>query len=84
MVSRTDVAPDQGFRDQIVDGESGLLLADPADLPEFGRLVRKLLDEPDLASSLGTAAAEQAAQFLPDLHLMEWVTMLSDIPSPSR
>ncbi len=70
-----------GIRDQIVDGDSGLMVADPTDLPEFGRLVRKLLDEPELASSLGASAADRAAQFLPDLHLMKWATMLSEISS---
>jgi len=70
-----------GIRDQIVDGESGLLLADPKDLPAFGRLVRTLLEDPDLASSLGSAAAERAAQFLPDLHLIEWAALLSEVSS---
>jgi len=67
-----------GIRDQVVDGESGLLLPDPADLPEFGRLVRQLLDHPAQASALGVSAAERARQFLPDLHLIKWATLLSE------
>ena len=68
-----------GIRDQVVDGESGLLLPDPADLPEFGRLVRQLLDHPAQASALGVSAAERARQFLPDLHLIKWATLLSEV-----
>jgi trehalose synthase len=68
-----------GIRDQVVDGESGLLLDDPTDLPEFGRLIRQLLDHPAQASALGASAAARAAQFLPDLHLMKWATLLIDV-----
>ena len=72
-----------GIRDQVTDGESGLLLHDPTDLPEFGRLVRQLLDNPAEASALGACAAERAAQFLPDLHLIKWATLLSEVsPDP--
>jgi trehalose synthase len=70
-----------GIRDQIIDGESGLLLPDPADLPEFGRLVRHLLDDPAQASVLGGCAAERARHFLPDLHLIKWATLLSEVSS---
>ena len=78
-----------GIRDQVIDGESGLLLDDPSDLPQFGRLVRQLLNDPARASDLGTSAAQRAAQFLPDLHLTKWATLLTEVapttpaPSPS-
>jgi trehalose synthase len=76
-----------GIRDQVIDGESGLLLNDPADLPEFGRLVRQLLNDPDRASALGISAAQRAARFLPDLHLTKWATLLAEVapsaPAPS-
>jgi trehalose synthase len=68
-----------GIRDQVVDGQSGLLLADPADLPEFGRLVRQLLDNPAQAAAFGVGAAERARQFLPDLHLIKWAALLSEV-----
>jgi trehalose synthase len=38
-----------GIQDQIVDG-TGVLLADPTDLAEFGAALRMLLDRPDLPS----------------------------------
>ena len=41
-----------GIQDQIADG-TGILLPDPTDLPAFGRAVRTLLDDPELAARLG-------------------------------
>ena len=41
-----------GIQDQIADG-TGILLPDPADLPAFGRAVRTLLDDPELAARIG-------------------------------
>jgi trehalose synthase len=45
-----------GIQDQIVDGESGLLLDDPRDLTTFGALVLRLLRDSDLAARIGSAA----------------------------
>jgi len=45
-----------GIQDQIVDGESGVLVADPADLEGFGRAIRGLLDDPERAAEMGEAA----------------------------
>lgn len=59
-----------GIQDQIVDG-TGVLLADPVDLAAFGAAVRMLLDRPDLAERMGSAAkAFVAANFVGDLHLL--------------
>ena len=38
-----------GIRDQIVDGEHGLLVADPTNLGAFGEAVRHLLGDRSLA-----------------------------------
>jgi trehalose synthase len=45
-----------GIQDQIVDGESGLLIADPRDLTEFGSLVLGLLNDRERARQIGVAA----------------------------
>jgi trehalose synthase len=45
-----------GIQDQIVDGESGLLIADPGDLAEFGSLVLGLLTDRERARQIGIAA----------------------------
>ena len=47
-----------GIQDQIVDGESGVLV-DPEDLAAFGDALRALLDDEDRARRLGAAARER-------------------------
>ncbi len=50
-----------GIQDQIVDGESGLML-EPHDLPGFGAAVTSLLDDPGRAARLGLAGRERVAE----------------------
>jgi trehalose synthase len=45
-----------GIKDQIVDGESGVLITDPRDLEQFGRAIVELLGDPDGAARIGQAA----------------------------
>jgi trehalose synthase len=71
-----------GIRDQIPDDRFGLLLRDPADLAEFGLLIRRLLDDPQLADKLGRNAAQQASQFLPDQHLQAWAQLVTQLIAP--
>ena len=49
-----------GIQDQIVDGETGMLLDDPLDLAAYGAAVRSLLDDPARAEALGREAKERA------------------------
>lgn len=71
-----------GIRDQIRDGESGLLLPDPHDLAGFGQLLRRLVQDPRLADSIGRGAADRAAEFLPDRSLMAWAELIAGIADP--
>ena len=76
-----------GIEDQIVDGESGMLLDDPSDLDGFIRLVDKVLEHKTLAARLGSAARERVRdRFLGDRHLRQYVelfeVMLTDTPPP--
>lgn len=48
-----------GIADQIVDGESGVLVQDPTDLREFGHAVSTLLLRPTLAQELGQHAHQR-------------------------
>ena len=48
-----------GIQDQIVDGESGVLIADPRDLGAFGSAVLRLLSDPDRSQRIGAAARER-------------------------
>jgi trehalose synthase len=50
-----------GIQDQIVHGESGLLLDDPSDLDAFGSLVLSVLNAPGLAERLGATARERVS-----------------------
>ena len=52
-----------GIQDQIVDGESGVLISDPRDLAEFGSAVLGLLGEPVRARRIGTAARARVRQY---------------------
>ena len=48
-----------GIQDQILDGETGLLLDDPLDLAAYGAAVRSLLDDPARAEAMGREAKER-------------------------
>lgn len=66
-----------GIRDQIVDGEHGLLLDDPTDSRAFGAAVERLLCDPGAAARLGAAAHRRATdEFLADRHLERYASML--------
>jgi trehalose synthase len=59
-----------GIQDQIVHGESGLLVDDPADLAECGRALRRVLSDPAAAHRLGAAARQRVCDhFLPVQHV---------------
>ena len=69
-----------GIQDQIVDGETGLLLADPSDLDAYGDAVCRLLRDPVLAARLGAAARERVRRrFLEPRHLAQWVDLIAGV-----
>ena len=69
-----------GIADQIVDGESGVLLADPTDLAAFAGTLADLLADPTRRSSLGEAArARVVDRFLPDSQLARWSAVVSAV-----
>jgi trehalose synthase len=66
-----------GIQDQIVDGEHGLLLADPTDLAAYGAAVRRLLTNRAEAKRLGDAGHRRVReQYLGVRHLMQYVDLL--------
>jgi trehalose synthase len=66
-----------GIQDQIVDGVSGLLLDDPADLAGYGRAVTDLLADPDRAGRMGAAARERVVdRFMASRQLLQYVALL--------
>ena len=69
-----------GIQDQVVDGESGVLLDDPTDLAAFGRALHDLVDDEDRRTRIGTAARERVReQFLGDRHLLQYVDLFEEL-----
>ncbi|HET7397812.1 MAG TPA: glycosyltransferase [Intrasporangium sp.] len=69
-----------GIQDQVVHGESGLLLDDPRDLDAFAGLLQRLLDDPPLAHQLGEHAHERVrARFLGDRHLIQYADLVASL-----
>ncbi|MEU7480283.1 glycosyltransferase [Lentzea sp. NPDC042327] len=66
-----------GLREQIVHGESGLLVDDPHDLATTAALIRRLLTDPVLARRLGEGARRRVSEcYLPDRHLTDWAGLI--------
>lgn len=71
-----------GISDQIVDGESGLMMDDPTDLDAFAAAVGSLLTDPDRARAMGEAAHQRAVdRFLVDSHLTHWLEVILRLAS---
>jgi trehalose synthase len=69
-----------GIADQVIDGETGLLLADPTDLAAFGRAVTSLLGDPVRARRMGERGRQLVIdRFLPDTHLGRWAELLATL-----
>jgi trehalose synthase len=64
-----------GIREQIEDGETGVLV-DPRDLPGFARAVGRLLADPAGTAAMGKRAREEVRQmFLGPRHLRQYVDL---------
>ncbi|HEX2358478.1 MAG TPA: glycosyltransferase [Solirubrobacterales bacterium] len=75
-----------GIQDQIIDGESGLLIDDPADLAAAGAAIDSLLEDPERAAAIGRAARERIRQsFLGSRHLVQYMQLIDRmLQAPSR
>jgi trehalose synthase len=74
-----------GIQDQIVHGESGLLLDDPTDLDGFGDLLESVTDDPALGARLGKAARERVREhFLGDRHLIQYAELFRQLLAGAR
>jgi trehalose synthase len=71
-----------GIRDQIDDGRSGVLLADPADLDGAGAAITELLSDPGRAGAMGIAAQRRVQQqFLGPHHLGRYFEVMQRVTS---
>ncbi|HTX30354.1 MAG TPA: glycosyltransferase [Solirubrobacteraceae bacterium] len=69
-----------GIEDQIVDGESGILVANPRDLTATGEAVLEVLSDPGLARWLGHAAHERVRdRFLAPQHLARYFDLIRQL-----
>ena len=69
-----------GIQDQIVDGESGILLTDPADVPAYTRALGELLADETRRAELGAAARARVADgFLGTRHLIQYLELLAGL-----
>jgi trehalose synthase len=69
-----------GIVDQVVDGETGLLVGDPLDLGSFGAAVERLLLDPvesDRLARNGRTHIER--HFLGDRHLLDYAALLETL-----
>ncbi len=72
-----------GIQDQIVDGESGVLLDDPHDLEGFGRAITELLDDPERARRIGAAAGRRVKEnYLGIYRLRDYVGLVASLVPP--
>jgi hypothetical protein len=69
-----------GIQDQIVDGESGILLADPSDLKAAGHAATELLADPARSARIGQAARERVGQdLLTTKHLVTYLKHFTEL-----
>jgi trehalose synthase len=68
-----------GIQDQIVDGESGMLV-EPTDLEAFGDALVRLLDDPAAAGRMGAAAQVRVrGAFLGPRHLSQYLELFTRV-----
>jgi trehalose synthase len=69
-----------GILDQIVDGESGVLLPDPLDLEAYGAALQELLGDPSRRDRLGANARRRVEEdFLGTRHLTQYLGLFADL-----
>jgi trehalose synthase len=74
-----------GIQDQIVDGESGVLLDDPRDLAAYGAAVHALLADPARAERMGRRARERVREeFLSVRSLLDYLGVIRKVLGAPR
>ncbi len=67
-----------GIQDQVVDGETGVLLDDARDLDAYGEAVRGLLEDSERAQRMGDAAKQRVRDgFLGARSLIDYLSLIS-------
>jgi trehalose synthase len=69
-----------GIQDQIVDGESGVLVDDPGDLGAVGSAIDGLLEDPERAAEIGGAARQRVIEsFLQIDRLLDYFEHVEEV-----
>jgi trehalose synthase len=69
-----------GIQDQVLDGETGLLVEDPHDLPAFAAAVEAILADPERARRMGEEGRERVrGNYLTVHRLREYVTLVASL-----
>lgn len=69
-----------GIQDQVVDGETGLLIDDPHDLAACAAAIEAVLADPARAAAMGEAARQRVIdKYLAIYRLRDYVELLSDL-----
>jgi trehalose synthase len=74
-----------GIQDQIVDGDSGVLLDDPRDLGAYGAALRGLLEDRSEAEQMGERARERVRdEFLSARSLLQYLDLVRRLDADGR
>jgi trehalose synthase len=69
-----------GIQDQVVDGDTGVLVDDPRDLPGFARAIESVLDDRGRCAEMGSAGRERVRDnYLAVDRLREYVDLLASL-----
>ena len=72
-----------GIQDQIVHGDSGLLIRNPQNHREFAAAVQAILDDARFAEQLGNKAKQRVTdRFLGDRHLLQYADLVAGLQPP--
>ena len=73
-----------GIQDQVVDGETGLLLDDPHDRPAYGAALTDLLRDPKRAEAMGRRARERVRDhFTSPRSLLDYLHLIRTLLVPA-
>jgi trehalose synthase len=71
-----------GIQDQIIDGKTGVLIADPTDLDEYGAALDRVLQDPEGAARMGREAKKRVRdEFLGPRHLTQYFKLIASLLS---
>jgi trehalose synthase len=73
-----------GIQDQIIDGETGVLLDDPNDLAAYGAAVADLVRDPERAERMGRHARERVRdEFTSPRRLLDYLRLVRRLLAPA-